>query len=277
MTRQEHGSAAGVRPAAVAGRFYPADPDALEAAVRGYLAAAESETSATGPAAVTCPKAFIVPHAGYIYSAPVAASAYIHLRPRRATVRRVVLVGPSHYVAFSGLAASSARAFATPLGEVAVDTEAIERLLALPGVQLRDAAHRSEHSLEVQLPFLQCVLERFALVPLAAGSASAESVARVVEAIWGGPETVVVVSSDLSHYHDYATARELDAATTRAIERLRPEALAEDSACGRVGVRGLLVAARRHGLGVRTVDLRNSGDTAGPTDSVVGYGAYVFS
>jgi len=276
MSRQDDGPATRIRPAAVAGRFYPADPATLETTVRGYLAVAE-EAAAIRRWAVTCPKAIIVPHAGYVYSGPVAASAYVHLQPLRPTVRRVVLIGPSHYVAFSGLAASSARAFATPLGQILVDTDALERSLALPDVHLRDAAHRSEHSLEAQLPFLQCVLEDFALVPLAVGSAIFESVARVLDAVWGGPETVIVISSDLSHYHDYATARERDAATTRAIEDLRPEDLAEDSACGRVGVGGLLLAARRHGLGVQTVDLRSSGDTAGATDSVVGYGAYVLS
>lgn len=260
-----------VRCPAAAGRFYPADPATLEAMVRRYLGEAEGER------ARGVPKALIVPHAGYMYSGPVAASGYRHLLPFRSAVRRVVLVGPSHYVSFAGLAASSAHAFATPLGSVTVDTESLTRASWLPQVHVLDAAHRAEHSLEVHLPFLQCVLEHFTLVPLAAGDASPDQVAEVLETLWEGPETVVVVSSDLSHYHDAATARVLDAETSRAIEALRPDDLGEDAACGRVPVRGLLVAARRRGLRSQTLDLRNSGDTAGPADSVVGYGAYLFS
>jgi hypothetical protein len=209
-----------------------------------------------------------------VYSGPVAASAFARIAPLRGRIRRVVLIGPSHHVALRGLAVPSAGAFATPLGDVPVDRAAVERLLGLPQVVERDDAHAREHSLEVQLPFLQQVLGEFALVPLAAGDASAEEVAEVLERFLDEPQTLIVVSTDLSHYHDYTTARRMDAATSRAIEELRPELLGRESACGRVAVGGLLVLARRRGLSVRTLDLRSSGDTAGPRDQVVGYGAY---
>ncbi len=261
-----------VRPPAVAGTFYPDDPARLAAAVRGYLAEARGELAPDD----SPPKAVIAPHAGYVYSGPIAASVYARLAAAAGRVERVVLLGPAHRVALSGLAASSARAFATPLGEVPVDGAALERVLALPQVSTLDAAHAHEHSLEVQLPFLQEILGDFSLVPLVVGEASAEEVAEVLELLWGGPETLIAVSSDLSHYYDYATAQRMDRATTRAIESLQPDAIDTEQACGRVPVRGLLVAAARRGLRARTVDLRNSGDTAGSRDEVVGYGAYVF-
>jgi AmmeMemoRadiSam system protein B len=256
---------------AVAGLFYPADPAKLRESVRGYLAAAVCDPQASAP------KAIIAPHAGYVYSGPVAGHAYGLLASLRETIRRVLLVGPSHRVGFRGLAVSSADVFTTPVGPVPVDRAGVARLLELPQVVERDDAHSDEHSLEVQLPFLQQVLESFELVPLAAGDASPQDVAEVLEAAWGGPETLIVVSTDLSHYHDYETARRLDAATSRAIESLEPEALDAESACGRVGVSGLLLVARRRTLACRTLDLRNSGDTAGPRDRVVGYGAYAFA
>jgi len=259
-----------LRSPAVAGLFYPSDPGQLTTAVRGYLAAAGH--TADGPA----PKALIAPHAGYVYSGPVAGSAYARLAPALGRVRRVVLLGPAHRVFVRGLAAPSADAFETPLGPVRVDHEAIQALLDLPQVEIDDDVHAPEHSLEVQLPFLQLVLGDFSLVPLAVGDATPEEVTEVLERLWGGPETLLVVSSDLSHYLDYEAARRLDAETSRAIEELREEALGRDSACGRIPIRGLLAAAKHHGLGVETVDLRSSGDTAGPRNEVVGYGAYVF-
>jgi AmmeMemoRadiSam system protein B len=264
-----------VRSPVVAGFFYPSDPAELEAAVAGYLEAASAHAKSQPPQAA--PKALIAPHAGYVYSGPVAASVYARLSPVRARIERVVLLGPSHRMPLPGLAASGADVFLTPLGEVPVDRQAVERILRFPQVKLLEAAHEGEHSLEVQLPFLQRVLERFSLVPLSVGDATPEEVDAVLEELWGGPETLIVVSSDLSHYHDYDTARKLDAQTTRSIEALDPVGLGPDSACGRVPARGLLLAARRHGLSVETVDLRNSGDTAGPRHEVVGYGAYVFA
>ena len=257
------------RPPAVAGLFYPEDPAELASAVEDYLRGARADTAAA-PA-----KALIVPHAGYVYSGPVAASAYAELRQQRAVVRRVVLLGPSHHLALGGLATSSADRFLTPLGSIPIDREAVELAERLPQVSAIDAAHGREHSLEAQLPFLQCALDEFSLVPFSVGDATAEEVAQVLEALWGGPEVLVVISSDLSHYHDYETARRLDAATTRAIEELRPEGLDYGSACGRAPLCGLLVVAKRRGLRVRTVDVRNSGDTAGDRDRVVGYGSYV--
>jgi AmmeMemoRadiSam system protein B len=257
-----------IRRPAVAGSFYPGDAEELARSVESYL---DRAAPVNGDAP---PKALIVPHAGYIYSGPVAASGYIVLRRFAAAVERVILIGPAHRVPVRGLAAPEADLFRTPLGDVPIDHPAIEPLLSLDCVELSDSAHAAEHSLEVQLPFLQLVLARFELVPLVAGDASAEEVAKVLERLWGGPETVVVISSDLSHYYDWESARRLDEQTSRAIEELAPERLGRESACGRVPVAGLLLQARRRGLGVRLLDLRNSGDTAGPRDQVVGYGAY---
>lgn len=259
-----------VREPVVAGSFYPADPEELEAIVNGYLGEVSVQPDETAP------KALIVPHAGYIYSGPVAASAYAALRDQRRAIERVVLLGPSHRFPLTGLAASEADAFLTPLGVVPVDREAVESVLGLAQVRVLESAHALEHSLEVQLPFLQRVLGGFSLVPFAVGDASAEEVAEVLEALWGGRETLIVVSSDLSHYYDYDTAKQLDAATTRAIEECEPDQLASESACGRVPIRGLLLAAKRRQLRCQTLDLRNSGDTSGPRSQVVGYGAYAF-
>ena len=228
------------------------------------------------PASGLAPKALIAPHAGYLYSGPIAASAYAQLLPARDQIQRIVLLGPAHYVELEGLATSSAEAFATPLGIVPVDTEAVRQVRALPQVREMDEAHAYEHSLEVQLPFLQSVLSKFLLVPLVAGDASAEEVSQVLDTLWGGPETRFVVSSDLSHYCDYQAARRLDGATAKAIEALKPGGIGEDRACGRMPIQGLLQTAHRHGLRARTLDLRSSGDTAGPHDRVVGYGAFVF-
>lgn len=257
-----------IREPAVAGMFYPDDPVLLQQQIEQLLA---SESPSTDH-----PKALIVPHAGYIYSGPTAAAAFAQLLPLRTRIRRVILLGPAHHVAFQGLAASSAQYFATPLSVVPIDQVALDSILMLPQVHVRDDAHAQEHSLEVQLPFLQTVLDDFKLVPLVVGDASPQDVAEVLEKLWGGDETLIVISSDLSHYHDYNTARQLDTATSRAIEQLRPDAIHYDQACGRNPVNGLLVAARHHHLGATTLDLRNSGDTAGSRDRVVGYGAYAF-
>jgi hypothetical protein len=259
---------ANVRNPAVAGLFYPGDPRELHAMVADFLGAVH----ATG----TVPKAIIVPHAGYIYSGPIAASAYARIQPARGRITRVVLLGPAHRVGFHGLALSSADCFQTPLGRITVDQEAVKKISGLPQVQVMDAAHMQEHSLEVHLPFLQEVLGEFSLVPLVVGDAEPSEVAEVLEALWGGPETLIVISSDLSHYHDYKTAQRLDRATSQAIEQLRLEDIQYDHACGRNPVSGLLQVARQRGLKAKTVDLRNSGDTAGSHDRVVGYGAYIF-
>ena len=260
-----------IRQPAVAGTFYPADPQQLREMVDGYLREAASRIGDEADV----PKALIAPHAGYIYSGPVAASAYARLLPARDRIKRVVLLGPSHRVPFRGIATSSATHFQTPLGSIPLDRTRIEQIEKFPQVVRLDEAHTYEHSLEVHLPFLQEVLDSFTLVPLVVGEASPQQVSEVIEALWDGPETLIVISSDLSHYHDYETARRLDSATSRAIESLQPEAIQYEDACGRNPVNGLLELARRHGLHARTVDLRNSGDTAGPRDQVVGYGAYL--
>jgi AmmeMemoRadiSam system protein B len=261
-----------VRAPAVAGFFYPENPEALAATVDACLAGAPRPRP--GEAA---PKAFVVPHAGYAYSGPVAASAYARLAPHAGGIRRVVLLGPAHRVFVRGLAAPRADAFSTPLGVVPIDRAALEAVGALPQVEVSDAPHAGEHSLEVQLPFLQRTLRDFTLVPFAAGEASDAEVAEVIERLWGGPETLVLVSSDLSHYHDYATARRLDRAACASIEALAPGELGPDSACGRVPLGGLLRVARARALRVETLDLRSSGDTAGGLDRVVGYGAWAFT
>ena len=261
-----------VRPAAVAGTFYPKAPPALTAEVRAHLAGARS--SGRSPTEVV-PKALIAPHAGYVYSGPIAASVYARLAAGRDAIRRVVLLGPTHRVPVRGLALPSARAFATPLGTVAVDRAATAAALTLPQVCASDAAHALEHSLEVQLPFLQAVLEEFSIVPFAVGDATAADVAAVIELLWGGPETLIVVSSDLSHYHRYADAREIDRATGEAILALSAT-LDHEQACGATPINGLLLAARRHRLRPELLDLRNSGDTAGDKSRVVGYAAFAF-
>jgi AmmeMemoRadiSam system protein B len=267
-----------IRPACVAGFFYPDDPHTLEREVREFLAAAESKFAKEARREVPAltPKALIVPHAGYRYSGPVAASAYCHLLPRRHEIKRVILMGPSHRVSLSGLAATSADAFETPLGRVRIDRKATLESLQFSQVSVNDRAHAGEHSLEVQLPFLQVLLDSFDLVPYSVGDASDDEVAQVLAALWGGDETLIVISSDLSHYLPYAEAQARDAETTLAIEALRPEGLDWESACGRVATRGLLRCARERELAVHTLDVRNSGDTQGGRDRVVGYGAWAF-
>jgi len=258
-----------VRKPAVAGLFYPNDPRTLRAQLETLLAQVPETRDAP-------PKAIIAPHAGYIYSGPIAASAYARLKPASASIRRVVLLGPAHRVGFHGLARASAEYFESPLGRVRVDSEAMAQIADLPQVVLLDAAHAQEHSLEVHLPFLQTLFDNFMLVPLVVGEASPAEVGEVIDRLWGGPETLIVISSDLSHYHAYATAQALDRNTSQAIERLRHEDIDHEGACGRTPISGFLHVARRRGLRARTIDLRNSGDTAGPRDQVVGYGAYIF-
>lgn len=257
-----------LRPAAVAGLFYPGQAEELGIEVSTLIA--EACTNAIQP------KALIVPHAGYVYSGAIAASAYATLRPRHATIQRVVLLGPVHRVAVRGLATTSATAFKTPLGQVAVDRTAVEQALQLPQVSVNDQAHAQEHSLEVHLPFLQTVLDDFSIVPFAVGDATAENVAEVLELLWGGDETLILISSDLSHYHPYAAAHHLDQATADSILHLDLLS-SHDQACGATPINGLLVCARRHGLRPQLLDLRNSGDTAGDKTRVVGYGSFAFS
>ncbi len=259
---------ASIRPAAVAGAFYPDSAPALENIVSLMLMKAPRGVS-------SIPKAIIVPHAGYIYSGPIAASIYAPLRRLRDTIKRIVLLGPTHRVAVNGLALPTCKAFATPLGDVPIDQQAVAAIDDLPQVVFSDAVHAQEHSLEVQLPFLQMALGEFSLLPLAVGETSPKAIAEVLERLWGGEETLIVVSSDLSHYLPYDSARLADAQTAQHILDLDPT-IHHQQACGASPVNGLLFAARKHGLQAQLIDLRNSGDTAGDKARVVGYGAFAF-
>jgi AmmeMemoRadiSam system protein B len=257
-----------IRKPAVAGQFYSGSAGELSATVATLLKEAQDRDT---PA----PKALIVPHAGYVYSGPVAANAYARLQPYRDQYQRVILLGPSHRTPVRGLALCSADVYRTPMGDVPLDHSAVAAL-DIPGVQVFDESHQSEHSLEVHLPFLQAVLGDFSVVPIVVGDATPELVSQVLDALWGGPETLIVVSSDLSHYLNYDEARAIDAVTCEAIEDLDAGWINHDMACGATPVSGLLIAAKRHGMKVITLDLRNSGDTAGDRDYVVGYGAWMF-
>ena len=257
-----------VRPPNVAGLFYPSDGEALRREVDARL----GQICPEGPA----PKALIAPHAGYRYSGPIAASAYARLKPRAHEIRRVVLLGPTHYHPIHGVAVPGTESFQTPLGRVPVDMASIRRALECGFVRRFDPAFEREHSLEVHLPFLMRALPRFTVVPLLVGKASPLRIDTLLETLWGGLETVIVVSSDLSHYLDYESARRLDAKTSEAIVTLRHDAIGDEQACGRYAMNGLLHLAKRRGLEARVIDVRNSGDTAGPRDRVVGYGAYAF-
>lgn len=257
-----------VRPAAVAGMFYPADPRLLAAEVDELLGGVEQPAPR-----LAYPKALIVPHAGYVYSGGVAAHAYDELAAARGSVRRVVLLGPTHRVAVRGLAVPSAGFFATPLGSVRIDSAALQSVRDLPQVVTSDAAHAREHSLEVQLPFLQKMLGDFALAPFAVGAASTEEVAAVIERLWGGPETLLVISTDMSHYHPYETARAIDGATLERIAAFSTD-LDHEEACGATPLNGLLFTARKKGLELKLLSACNSGDTAGGKGQVVGYSAF---
>ena len=254
------------RPAAVAGAFYPASPDQLGGTVRQLLGAAPRHT-------MTQPKVLIVPHAGYVYSGSTAAQAYAALEPWRAVIRRIVLLGPAHRVAVEGLALPKCDMFATPLGPVRIDKSAVAEIANLPQVIFSDSAHAQEHSLEVHLPFLQEVLDDFSVLPLVVGRASPEAVSGVLDRLWGGPETLIILSSDLSHFLPYDRAREIDRDTCQRILQLdtgiRPE-----QACGAYPLNGLLLAAGQRGMRAQLLRLCNSGDTAGDKNRVVGYAAF---
>ena len=258
----------GTRRPAVAGMFYPSSPPALRAALDAAYAGARDVVR-------TAPVAVVAPHAGYVYSGPIAATAYRALRPLAGMVTRVLLLGPSHYVPFDGVAVPSVDAFATPFGDVRVDADARARVLGLPGVVVSDAPHADEHSLEVQLPFIVDALGDVAVLPVAVGRASDEVVAGVIDAVWDGPSVVPIVSTDLSHYLSYDEAAVRDRATAAQVEAGRPDEIGPHDACGYRPLRGLMVAARARGLSLSAVDLRNSGDTAGDRSRVVGYGAFL--
>lgn len=255
-----------IRQPAVAGHFYPASAEKLQLMVAEYLEQAEPIRPP--------PKAIIAPHAGYVFSGPVAASAYAGWQELGDSVRRIVLLGPAHRVYLRGMAVPASRTFMTPLGGIPVDEEAVAAISDMPGVITDDLPHADEHSLEVQLPFLQVLFPAFSLVPIVVGDAGADTVAAVLEKLWDGEETRIVISTDLSHYHDYSTAREIDTATSAAIAALEIDSIGPEQACGCMPLRGMMQFARDHGLQISELDRRNSGDTAGPRDHVVGYGAY---
>ncbi|MEE9336859.1 MAG: AmmeMemoRadiSam system protein B [Methylococcaceae bacterium] len=264
-----------IRPPAVAGMFYPENPDTLKDMIEQDLAQANPASVAS---VAFVPKVLIVPHAGYIYSGPIAASAFALLKPYRQLIKQVVIIGPSHRVGFNGVAISSADAFDTPLGAIPIDKSAQAKLSKITGVHIINEAHAAEHSLEVQLPFLQTILDKFSIVPIVAGDASPQLISSIIEILWGNPETLILISSDLSHYHPYRIAQQLDKITSQAILDLDVNTIDSMHACGCVGIRGLLTFAQRHPLEASLLDLRNSGDTAGSSkDNVVGYGAYLFT
>ncbi len=262
------------RPPAVAGTFYPAAPSRLRRLTEEFIAAGRP-----GPQADV--KAVIAPHAGYVYSGPVAGSAFrpfAHAYHHDSTpIQRIVLLGPSHWIDFDGLALPDAETFTTPLGRVMIDSTALRLPRTFPQVRVFAAAHRQEHSLEVELPFLQVALPKATIVPLVVGSISDRDLQAVIDALWGGDETRFVISSDLSHYHPYAEASALDHETARMIEQGRPEQITRERACGYQAIRGFLAVANQRHLAATTADLRTSGDTAGPRDRVVGYGAFTFA
>ena len=264
-----------IRHPAVAGSFYPGYTDELNSSVQAYLDNVKTDVETDAPL-LAKPRAMIVPHAGYIYSGPIAASAYARLIPFAQQISKVVLLGPSHRVPFRGIATSSLDYFQTPLGDIPLDRKLIDKLEQLPFVQSYDEAHRQEHSLEVQLPFLQKVLPEFTLVPLVFGQIDDQQVSEVFESLWQEQDTLFLISSDLSHYLDYYSAQQSDRATSEAIAALTPQNIHYEQACGRSAVAGMLLSAKKHNLNVQMLDLRNSGDTAGTKDSVVGYGAWVF-
>jgi MEMO1 family protein len=259
-----------VRPSAVAGQFYPRDADRLRKQVSDLLANIAMPIK-------NIPKALIVPHAGYVYSGATAAAAFATLRDGAQTIRRVVLIGPAHYVHVRGIAAPTVDAFETPLGRVPVDKSALNAIAGLPFVIQDDLAHAPEHALEVELPFLQTLLVSFQVVPLLVGDATPEEIAQMMLQLWESPGTLIVVSTDLSHYHNYETARRLDAATAAAIEHGDWASLGPHQACGSRAVAGLLLETGRRDLKIRRLSLCNSGDTAGARDRVVGYGAWMFA
>lgn len=255
-----------IREPAVAGAFYPLDAEELKRTLAGLVAG----TSAAPDNRI---RAIIVPHAGYMYSGGIAAEGFAALASQKGQLARLVVIGPAHFVAFKGIAAPTVRAFRTPLGDVPLDAAAINRIAALSQVVIDDAPHASEHALEVELPFLQALFGVVPIVPLVVGLATAEEVAQVLERLWD-ENTAIVVSSDLSHYHDYETASRLDQSTALAIERSDEAAIGTDDACGSIAIRGLLIEANRRGLSIERLALANSGDTGGGRDSVVGYGAW---
>ncbi len=258
------------RRAAVAGHFYPTEATVLSAEIEQFLNNASNLE-------LHDIKAIITPHAGYIYSGAIAASAYSQLHNRTTAITNIIILGPAHRVAFSGIATSSAQYFDTPLGSIELNRSLIEKIESLSYVQCHDEAHRDEHSIEVQLPFLQNILNKFTIVPLLVGNCDSNDVATILNLLWGESETLIIISSDLSHFNSYDIATKNDDITSQAILNLQPEKIDYSDACGRTPVKGLLKVAQTKLLKVAILDVRNSGDTAGDKTRVVGYGAYSFT
>ncbi|WP_404426095.1 AmmeMemoRadiSam system protein B [Thalassospira australica] len=263
-----------IRPPAIAGTFYPAAPDMLRSEIDGLIhAAVESQTENDTP----IPKAIIVPHAGLMFSGAIAGLGFATVRALKGTVKRIVIIGPAHRMAFQGIAIARADGFATPIGDVRCDLAGLQAALAWPQVQVLDEAHRLEHGLEIELPFIQRLFGEDAdigIVPLLVSRCSAWQVHEVIEALWGGPETLIVISSDLSHFHDYDTAKRIDDNTRAMIERFDAESITSGDACGALPVAGMLMSARKRGMRIRTLGMCNSGDVTGDKSRVVGYGAW---
>lgn len=256
------------RQPAVAGMFYPEDPRELQAMLLDLLATADKN--------LPIPKAIIAPHAGYIYSGPIAANAFACLTQATTQIQRVILLGPAHRHPFHGIAAPEADSFATPLGQIKVDQQAIIDAAKTTDINYLEIAHAQEHCLEVQLPFLQLLLKNFTIVPLLTGQTTSANIAQTIKQLWGGKETLIIISSDLSHYHDYKTAQQLDKKAAQAIVNLKPNELDDEQACGNLPINGLLEVAIEKKLTTKLIDLRNSGDTTSNKDQVVGYGAFHF-
>ena len=270
MPEPGDGSFARLRPAAVAGSFYPSDPARLAAAVERLLRGTGAVQAAPSL------RGLIVPHAGYRYSGPIAASGYSLLRAGVAAIERLVLIGPAHFVPLEGAAVPAVDGWLTPLGPVGIDGDLVRHARAL-GARVDDAPHAPEHALEVQLPFLQIVLGHdVPILPVAVGVAEVGWVADLLSALLGSG-AFLIVSTDLSHYHANATAKALDRQTAAAITARDPDGIGPDDACGIFALRGTLEWARRGDLAVSLLDLRTSADTAGDPSRVVGYGAFALT
>lgn len=260
----------------VAGIFYPRKPEEITSMIQKFLEEVKGEEEAKiKNENLPKPKALIVPHAGYMYSGPVAAHAYHHIKNLKNIVTNVVLLGPSHKIPFLGIATTNADYFATPLNTIKVNKEMIEKSLKLNGIHILEEAFETEHCLEVQMPFLQMLLDDFTISPFLVGDTKPETVQNLLNVLWGNEDTLIIISSDLSHFHSYDSAKKMDTSTSTAIESASPKELDVESACGRLPIKGLLLAAKEKNLTVKLLDLRNSGDTAGDKSSVVGYGAYI--
>jgi len=263
-----------IRPPAVAGTFYPNDADILRSEIDGLMDAALHSDAVSGDVS---PKAIIVPHAGLMFSGSLAALGFATVRALKDTIKRIVIIGPAHRMAFQGIALARADQFATPLGNMRCDLPALQKALALPHVQMLDDAHTLEHGLEIELPFIQRLFGEDAdigIVPLLVSRCSPRQVHEVIEKLWGGPETLIVISSDLSHFHDYDTAKKMDNRTRAMIENFDAENIDTNDACGALPVAGMLIAARNRGMKIKTLGMRNSGDVTGDKSRVVGYGAW---